>query len=210
MAVLSFADLSDAIISRTSGYRTDYRDTWKNLTSLEQVICNTLMLEAAETSGTNLALDGTLTVEGIATINADASITGELSVSQLIAAGGSIQSTSTTIPIGYGTGAGGAVTQGTSKSTTVALATPTGAVTMHNASLNDATNVAFTVTNANVAANDNIIVNHISGGTLGAYQVWGHSPVAATSFKISVRNVSGGALGEAIVLQYTLIRGKSS
>lgn len=111
--------------------------------------------------------------------------------------------------IGYVTGTGGVVTQATSKSTAVTLSEPTGAITMHNASLSDATTVSFTVTNTTVAATDSVIVNHASGGTAGAYLVWANN-ITANAFNISVRNVSGGALGEAIVIKVSIIKGANS
>lgn len=111
---------------------------------------------------------------------------------------------------GYASGAGGTVSQGTDKSTSVTLNKRTGQITMHNASLNDATNVTFTVANTTVLAGDTVSLTHISGGTLGAYQFTPHSISAATSFKITVRNVSGGSLGEAPVIQFNLIRGASA
>tara|TARA_R110000744_G_C18984782_1_gene519791 strand:+ start:10 stop:537 length:528 start_codon:yes stop_codon:yes gene_type:complete len=101
---------------------------------------------------------------------------------------------------------GGAVTQLTSKSTTVVLAKPTGKITLHNAALADAAIVSFTVTCTGFArATDVCIVNHHSGGTVGAYvvQATGH---ATNSFKITVTNVSGGSLSEAAVLHYALIQ----
>jgi len=39
--------------------------------------------------------------------------------------------------------------------------------------------------------------------------VWAHSPTAGT-FSISVRNVSGGSLSQAIVLQYAIFKGAVS
>lgn len=117
-----------------------------------------------------------------------------------------ILSTSPTGGVGYAAGAGGAVTQLTDKSTGVTLNKVTGAITLNNATLNDATTVTFTVTNSACAAADVPSVVHKSAGTAGAYLVWAHSP-ASGSFKISVRNVSGGNLGEAIVLQYALVKG---
>lgn len=108
--------------------------------------------------------------------------------------------------IGYATGAGGTVAQGTNKSTTVILSKACGAITMNAAALGDATNVSFTVTNTLVAATDGVNVWHSSGGTLGVYQVQAHS-FAAGSYKIMVRNVSGGSLSEAIVLTVSLVKG---
>ena len=101
---------------------------------------------------------------------------------------------------------GGQVTQATSKSTGVTLSTRSGQITMHNAALADVTNVTFTVTNTEVAVGDTVTVNHASAGTLGAYLVSAHT-IADGSFKITVRNISGGSLGEAIVLNFNVIKG---
>lgn len=80
-----------------------------------------------------------------------------------------------------------------------------GAITLNNAALADATNVKFTVTNSAVAATDVVVAVHASGGTAGVYQVW-IGAVAAGSFDISVRNVSGGPLSEAIVVNFAVIK----
>ena len=123
-----------------------------------------------------------------------------------VTSSGLIKSTSPTAGIGYATGAGGAVTQATNKSTGVTLNTVSGQITMNNASLADATTVSFTVTDSAVAGTDTVSVNHSSAGTAGAYIVQANS-LGAGSFKISVRNVSGGALGEAIVLNFNVVKG---
>ena len=115
------------------------------------------------------------------------------------------KSTSASAGVGYATGAGGAVTQATNKSTGVTLSKVCGAITLNNASLADATTVSFTVTNTAVAATDTVIVNHSSAGTAGSYLVWADS-IGAGSFKINVRNVSGGSLSEAIVLTFSVIK----
>ena len=101
---------------------------------------------------------------------------------------------------------GGAVTQASSKSTGVTLAKPTGKITMHAAALANQAIVTFTVTCTGFArATDVCLVNHHSGGTVGAYvvQATGH---AGDSFKVTVTNVSGGSLSEALVLHYALIQ----
>jgi hypothetical protein len=108
--------------------------------------------------------------------------------------------------VGYATGAGGTVTQATDKSTGVTLAKATGAITMNNAALAAGAEVSFTVTCSAVDANDVVVVNHISAGTAGAYMVQANS-VGSGSFAITVTNLTGGSLGEAIVLQYAVIKG---
>lgn len=126
-----------------------------------------------------------------------------------VTSSGKISSTSPTAGVGYSTGAGGAVTQATNKSTGVTLNTVTGAITLNNAAMADSTPVSFTVTNSAVAATDAVIVNHASAGTAGAYLVSANA-IGAGSFKITVQNISGGSLSEAIVLRFAVIKGVSA
>src|SRR5690349_1680818 len=72
--------------------------------------------------------------------------------------------------IGYRTGAGGAITQITSKSTGVTLNKICGQVTMNNAALAAAAKVSFVVTCSSCAATDIPQVSVISGGTANAYR----------------------------------------
>jgi hypothetical protein len=119
---------------------------------------------------------------------------------------GKITSAGATAGIGYATGAGGTVTQTTDKSTGVTLNKVAGQITMHNATLNAGDEVGFTVTNSAVAATDVIIVNVASGATANSYLV-GVDAVASGSFHIVVSNVSASNLGEAIVLNFAVIKG---
>ncbi|MDD5129592.1 MAG: hypothetical protein PHS66_00845 [Candidatus Omnitrophica bacterium] len=111
--------------------------------------------------------------------------------------------------IGYATGAGGTVTQSTSKSTGVTINKPCGTITMNGAALAAATIVSFTVTNSTVAANDVIVTQHNSVGTIGAYTITANTP-AAGSFQISVRNNTAGSLSEAIVIRFAVIKAVTS
>ena len=108
--------------------------------------------------------------------------------------------------LGYSTGSGGSVTQITSKSTGVTLSTLSGQITMNNASLANATGVAFTVTNTLIAANDcpNVVI--LSGATANTYLVC-IGAVAAGSFVVNLYNYSGSSQTDAIVLQFDIIRG---
>lgn len=117
--------------------------------------------------------------------------------------------TSTAARIGYVTGAGGAVTQLTSKSTAApALNKACGEVTMNNAALAAATIVSFTMADSLAGAGDNVIVNHVSGGTIGAYSVEAVSSAGTITFY--VRNNTAGSLSEALVLRFALIRAANS
>jgi hypothetical protein len=109
--------------------------------------------------------------------------------------------------IGYAASAQGTVTQATSKSTAVTLDKSMGRITMNNASLNTATNATFTLNNALISANDTVILT-ISGGqaTAGSYNVFANS-LTAGSVSITLRNISGGTLSEAVVINFCVIHG---
>ena len=106
---------------------------------------------------------------------------------------------------GYTSAAQGTVTQATSKSTAVTLNKSAGQITMNNASLATATNATFTLNNSTISANDAVILT-ISGGqtTPGSYNVFANS-LAAGSVSITLRNISGGSLSEAIVINFAII-----
>ena len=110
-----------------------------------------------------------------------------------------------TSEIGYSAAAQGTVTQATSKSTAVTLNKSAGQITMNNASLTTATNATFTLNNSTISANDAVILT-ISGGqtTPGSYNVFANS-LAAGSVSITLRNISGGSLSEAIVINFAVI-----
>ena len=106
---------------------------------------------------------------------------------------------------GYTAAAQGTVTQATDKSTAVTLNKPAGRITMNGAALNTATNATFTLNNSFISANDTVVLT-ISGGqaTPGSYNVFANS-LAAGSVSISLRNISGGTLSEAVVINFAII-----
>ena len=107
--------------------------------------------------------------------------------------------------LGYTTDAQGVVTQATDKSTAVTLNKSAGRITMNGASLATATNATFTLNNSFISAND-IIILTISGGqaTPGSYNVFANS-LGAGTVSITLRNISGGTLSEAIVINFAII-----
>lgn len=111
-------------------------------------------------------------------------------------------STSPSAGVGYATGAGGAVTQITSRTTGVTLNTVTGAITLVSAA-GSATPASFTVTNSRVAATDTIIVNQKSGTDLYELHV---TAVAAGSFRITFFT-TGGTTTEQPVFNFAVIKG---
>ena len=111
------------------------------------------------------------------------------------------------IGLGYGPGAGGVVVQSTNKSTAVTLNKPSGQVTLSNAALAANATVAFPLSNSTIAANDTVQVNLKSGyATSATYQVWAEG-ISAGACAICVRNISGGSLSEALVLNFTVTKG---
>ena len=111
--------------------------------------------------------------------------------------------------LGYSSAAQGTVTQATDKSTAVTLNKSMGRITMNNASLNTATNATFTLNNSLISANDTVILT-ISGGqaTPGSYNAFANS-LATGSVSITLRNISGGTLSEAVVINFCVIHGAS-
>jgi hypothetical protein len=104
--------------------------------------------------------------------------------------------------IGYATGAGGTVTQLTSRTTGVTLNKTTGAITLFSAA-GSATAATFTVTNSTVAATDVIILNQKSGTDLYDLMV---TAVAAGSFNLTFRT-TGGTTTEQPVFNFAVIKG---
>jgi len=110
--------------------------------------------------------------------------------------------------IGYATGAQGTVTQATSKSTGVTLNKSAGRITMNAAELAANTAVSFTLTNSLISTNDTIIVNVSGGGTVGAYTTY-ISSMTLGSAVVTLRNLTGSALSEAVILNFAIIHGAS-
>jgi hypothetical protein len=113
---------------------------------------------------------------------------------------------------GYGTdsGVGSTVTQATSKATGVTIDKICGQITTHNASLGSGDSVAFRVTNSTVAATDVIMLSLASGGTAAAYD-YGIDKVGSGYFDIYLFNYNGGgALAEALVINFVVIKSVAS
>ena len=108
--------------------------------------------------------------------------------------------------LGYSTDAQGTVTQLTSKATGVTLNKSCGQITLNDAALAATTNVTFTLTNSLIGVKDVLVLN-VYGGTSGSYNVW-ISGLATGSATITVRNITGGSLSEAIVINFAIIHGQ--
>lgn len=110
--------------------------------------------------------------------------------------------------LGYSSSAFGTVTQLTSKSTAVTLNTPTGRITMDDASLNNNTTVIFRMNNSTIITNDVVIVN-ISGGVSAAGDYLAYVADIGTGFAdlaLANRKGGGGSLSEAVQMTFVVIR----
>lgn len=103
--------------------------------------------------------------------------------------------------LGYTTGSGGTVTQGTSRTTGVTLNKTNGAIAMFSAA-GSMVATTFTVTNSTVAATDTIILNQKSGTNLYVLLV---TAVAAGSFNITFYT-TGGVATDAPVINFSIIK----
>lgn len=158
---------------------------------------------AAISSGADEGLD--IDAKGAGTIRLGNASTGNIVANRALAAANSVLSSHASAGIGYTTGAGGTVTQSTSKSTGVTINRICGEIVTANSSLAAGDEVTFAVTNSAVGANDVVAINHKSGGTIGAYLVSANN-IAAGSFSVTISNLSAGALAEAITLGFAIIK----
>lgn len=151
------------------------------------------------------------TFTGTVTLPANTSLTTPVigvATGTSLAATGLIKS-SGTAGVGYATGAGGTVTQATSKTTGVTINKTAMVITMNGAALAAAAEVSFVVTNSTVAAVDVPVCAIASVGTAGAYFLT-VGAVSAGSFAITLGNASAGSLSQAVVINCVIIKGANS
>ena len=117
---------------------------------------------------------------------------------------GNLLLTSGTGGLGYGTGAGGTVTQLTSKSTAVTLNKPSGQIIMHNAALAAGASVAFLLYN-NLSLNGDVCVIATSNGDYSVFSV-----VENGQLFIRLTNITSYSLSDTIVIRYALIKGATA
>lgn len=113
---------------------------------------------------------------------------------------------------GYGTTAGGTVTQLTNRATGVTINSLCGQITTDSTSLAAEASAVFTVTNSKVAATD-VVVACIASGSVALNTDVIVSAVAAGSFAITVVNgnvAAGTAETGAIVINFAIIKSVTS
>lgn len=148
------------------------------------------------TKAGNVTAAGTLSVTGAATLSSTLAVTSTSTLTGAVTFKSSAKSDSATAGIGYATGAGGTVTQATSRTTGVTLDKICGEITLVAGTIAGHEADEFVLTNSTIAANDVVIVNIKSGlaaGTAKYYRV-GVTAVGAGSCTISVGNIDNGTI----------------
>ena len=136
-------------------------------------------------------------------------ITGEVQDSLVtIDDNGKLLVVSPTGGIGYGTGAGGTVTQLTSKSTGVTLSKPTGVIIMNNAALAANASVYFVLTNGFISMYDIVYTSVIDdfGGIHELQAVHTYNGYCV----IQVKNATLASRSEALRITFAIIKGANS
>lgn len=110
--------------------------------------------------------------------------------------------------IGFGTGAGGTVTQLTSKGTGVTLNKASGIITMNAAALAANTTVGFVFTNSFIGAADNVLAN-VSGSLSAKYTV-SVRQIGAGFCALYLTNITGGSLSDAVPITFTVFKGATA
>lgn len=203
-----------------------------SFTGLTLIESTTLATSAAAAgcnlSGSTLAADGTDTDIDI---NITPKGTGEVNISKVDIDAGAIDGTTiganavatikgstvlATQASGYATGAGGTVTQLTSRTTGVTLNQACGEITLVAGTLAGHEADEFALTNSEIAASDVVIVNIKSGAAAGTrkYYTVGVTSVSAGSCTISVGNHDNGTIPAAgtdtLVLSFAVVKGVTS
>jgi hypothetical protein len=111
--------------------------------------------------------------------------------------------------VGYTPGAGGTVTQATSKGTAVTLNKPSGRITLSGEALASGATASFTLNNTTIAEGDTVLLS-LSGamGTFVNYNLWSY--VGAGYALIAIKNISGGSLSDAPTINFAVIKGASA
>lgn len=167
-----------------NGIKLDVTDT---ASAAGSFLLNLLVGGAARfavTKAGNVSAAGTLSVTGVSTL------TGAVTFKS------SARSDSPTGGIGYATGAGGAETQLTSRTTGVTLNKICGQITLVAGTIAGHEADEFVLTNSTIAAGDVVVVNIKSGlaaATAKYYRV-GVTAVSAGSCTISVGNIDNGTI----------------
>lgn len=125
---------------------------------------------------------------------------------------GDLLLTSGTGALGYGAGAGGTVTQLTSKSTDVTLNKPSGLITMNNSALENGASVIFAINNSLFDVNTDtcLITPLYSLVDPSSYRIECLGNGGGRSIRVKVTNISGISLSHSLQFKFVIIKGAVS
>lgn len=157
--------------------------------------------EITVTNGAGLAGDPLFSLPNALTFTGK-TVTGGILNPDGVAASGNITINSATGVMGYSSGAGGTVTQGTSNSTGVTIDKPCGQIVMFGGIGAGATD-QFVVTNSRVTSADVVILSLTTNAPL----VEVHAvQIGNGTFRIAARNTGGSASG-VVTINFAIING---
>lgn len=142
-------------------------------------------------------LGGALTVVGAVTMNSGLTVTGAVTATTNLTTSGPGGN------FGYATGAGGTVTQVTSRTTGISLAKPCGTITLFSTTTTAGQVTEFTFTNSRLAANDVVIFSQKSGA--GTYIIQTRT-VSAGSCIVSVYTPFAVGTAEAPSFNFVILK----
>jgi len=96
------------------------------------------------------------------------------------------------------------VTTGNLAVNPVTLNTIAGQITLNNQNLGAGSHATFVLNNTAIANTDVMIINHVSGGTIGAYTF--DVSCNTANANVTITNRTGGALAEAPVIRFAVIK----
>jgi len=121
---------------------------------------------------------------------------------------GALQSSSTTSAgVGYTSGARGAVTQLTNKTTAVTLNKLSGNILLAAGNIAANSGATFQLNNTLLGANDALVLSWIHDGVSTTSAYVPTSEISNASAQITVRNVTAGGLNETPTLTFIVIKG---
>lgn len=123
---------------------------------------------------------------------------------------GGMRGLSATTPNGYGVGAGGTVTQLTSRTTAVTINKSSGQITTFNSSMTSGQITSFTVNNSVVGQWDTIQINCTNDATTNPVLQPYAAVVSAGSFILVYANNSSASASTAFVFNFTVTHGIAS
>jgi hypothetical protein len=112
--------------------------------------------------------------------------------------------TSSGAGIGYVSGAGGTVTQSSSRTTGVTLSKLSGTITMYSSAVSAAASSTFTWTNTFITATDIVIMEHNSTTNPACWKC--EVICAAGTATVVVKNISAASITEATPLKFIVIK----